>query len=57
MKRRDLIKTFERNGWWFKRSGDEHDVYTDGKHIESIPRHREINEITAKKMIRKWGLK
>lgn len=57
MKRRDLIKLFEQNGWWFKRHGLEHDVYTNGKYSEYIPRHRELNEITAKKMIRRWGLK
>ena len=57
MKRRDLIKLFEQNGWWYKRHGLEHDVYTNGKYSESIPRHREIKEPTAKAMIRKWGLK
>ena len=57
MKRRDLIKLFEQNGWWYKRDGGNHDIYTDGKHRESIPRHREIKEPTAKAMIRKWGLK
>ena len=44
MKHRDLIKLFEKNGWYFLREGANHDIYTDGKKIEPIPRHREIND-------------
>lgn len=57
MKHRDLIKLFEKNGWYFLREGANHDIYTDGKKIEPIPRHREINEKLAKALIRKHGLK
>lgn len=28
MKRRDLIKLFEKNGWYLLRNGHEYDVYT-----------------------------
>lgn len=56
MKRRDLIKIFEENGWYLKHHGNEHDIYTDGKHSEPIPRHREIDEKLAKALIKKWGL-
>ncbi len=31
MKRRDLIKLLEKNGWTFLRNGGNHDIYTDGK--------------------------
>lgn len=57
MKRRDLIQRFERNGWYFLRDGGRHDIYTNGKEEEPIPRHKEINEILAKKLIKKHGLK
>lgn len=57
MKRRDLIKLFEKNGWYFLRDGAEHDIYTDGRKMEPIPRHREINERLAKHLIKKHGLK
>jgi predicted RNA binding protein YcfA (HicA-like mRNA interferase family) len=57
VKHRDLIKLFEKNGWYFLREGANHDIYTDGKKIEPIPRHREINEKLAKALIRKHGLK
>ena len=33
MKRRDLIKLLEKNGWTFLRNGGNHDIYTDGKAI------------------------
>lgn len=61
MKRRDLIKLFESNGWWLLRSGANHDIYTDiytnGEKSEPIPRHSEIKEQLAKAIIRRQGLK
>ena len=57
MKRRDFIKLLERNGWWMKRDGGDHDIYTDGKNRESVPRHREIDEDLAKAIIKRRGLK
>lgn len=57
MKRRELLKLFETAGWYLKRNGGNHDVYTDGKNSEAIPRHSEINERLAKGLIKKWGLK
>ena len=57
MKQRDLIKKLEKAGFKFERPGSEHDIYKRGSDEEQVPRHREINEITAKKIIRRWGLK
>lgn len=57
MKRTDLIKLFLKNGWYFKRSGGNHDIYTDGTNVEAVPRHHEIKENLAKAMIKKHGLK
>lgn len=56
MKRKDLIKILELNGWYLKRSGGSHDIYTDGKNMEPIPRHSEINERLAKMILKKYGL-
>ena len=42
MKRRDLIKLLEKNGWTFKRAGGNHDVYARGNEREAVERHREI---------------
>lgn len=57
MKRRDLIKLLEENGWYFKRQGGNHDIYTNGKDIEPISRQKEIKEAVANAIIRRRGLK
>lgn len=57
MKRRDLIKKLEDAGFIFYTHGGNHDTYKRGRDTEQIPRHTEINEITAKKILKKWGLK
>ena len=57
MKRRDLIKKLEDNGWEFAREGSKHTIYTKGANEEQVPRHNEIKEPLAKKIIRQWGLK
>jgi len=51
MKKRDLEKKLSCLGWWFKREGGDHEIWTNGEDTEPIPRHREINEILAKKII------
>ena len=55
MKRNQLIKEIEKNGYRFYRRGANHDIYTNGKRFEPIPRHKEINEILAKAIIRRTG--
>lgn len=55
MKRRDSIKLFEKNSWYFLRESGRHDVYTNGE--KSEPRHRQINEQLAKTFIKKHVLK
>lgn len=57
MKRKDLIRLLEKNGWRFKRSGANHDLYTNGKDCETIPRHTEIAEALAQAIIKRRGLK
>ena len=57
MKRKDLINLLEKNGWTFKRNGSDHDIYVNGTRREVIPRHREIDEMLAKAIIKREGLK
>jgi len=57
MKRRDLIKKLEENGWWLDRHGSNHDIYTNGKATEPIGRHIEIKEELAKQILRRNGIK
>jgi predicted RNA binding protein YcfA (HicA-like mRNA interferase family) len=54
MKRRDLVKRLEIGGCELLRHGGRHDIYHNpvtGR-SEPVPRHREINEILAKKILR-----
>lgn len=55
MKRADLIKRLEKNGWYLLRNGSNHDIYTNGVQKETIPRHREISERLAKTIIKRTG--
>ncbi|MDR3756191.1 MULTISPECIES: type II toxin-antitoxin system HicA family toxin [Enterocloster] len=57
MKRKDLIKKLEVAGFCFKEHGGNHDTYKRGHDTEQVPRHTEINEITTKRILKKWGLK
>ena len=57
MKVRELIKKLEEAGFEFYEHGHDHDTYRRGKDRESVPRHREIKETTAKKILKRWGLK
>jgi predicted RNA binding protein YcfA (HicA-like mRNA interferase family) len=57
MKRKELIRLLERNGWRLDREGGSHSVYTNGKEQEYIPRHNEVRESLAKKIIKRLGLK
>ena len=52
MKRRDLQRELMKLGWWLKRHGSKHDLWTNGDEEEPIPRHNEINEMLAKKILR-----
>jgi len=55
MKRFDLIRIIEKNGAIFVRHGSNHDWYKnyDTGIAEAIPRHKEIKELLAKKIIKK----
>lgn len=57
MKRRDLIKKLEDNGWYFEREGSNHTIYTNGKKKEPVERHREIPEDLAKAILKRNGIK
>ena len=56
MRRKDLIKRLEANGWTLYRHGGNHDIYKKGKERECVPCHQEIDEMLAKTIIRRRGL-
>ena len=53
MKRRVLLKQIEDAGCVLLRRGSRHDIYHNPNtgRSEPLPRHREINEILAKRII------
>ena len=54
MKRRDLVADLEQLGCVLLRHGAKHDIYHQPKtgRSEPVPRHREINEFLAKKILK-----
>lgn len=52
MKKRDLEKQLSELGWWFDSHGGSHDHWTNGKIFECVPRHKEIKENLAKKILK-----
>ena len=55
MKRLDLIRIIEKNGAFFVRHGSDHDWYKNqetGK-TDAVPRHRNIKDVLAKKIIKR----
>ena len=54
MKRVDLIKQIIASGAIFVRHGSNHDIYMQPKNgnTEPVPRHNEIKEFMAKKIIK-----
>jgi mRNA interferase HicA len=53
VKRRELESRLRALGWAFLRHGGNHDVWTDGERLEYVPRHAEISENLARKILRK----
>ena len=52
MKLKELKKLLSQLGWYFVRHGGKHDIWTDGDREIAIPRHNEINEYTAKAILK-----
>lgn len=52
MKKRDLEKKLKALGWRFLRQGSNHEIWTNGEATEPVPRHKEIQEHLAHKIIR-----
>ena len=57
MKRVDLIRAIEAQGCEFVRHGGKHDWYRNPETgmSQAVPRHREINERLARRVLRMLG--
>ena len=52
MRRRDLERQLRDLGWILARHGARHDIWANGDRELVVPRHVEINEYTARAILR-----
>ena len=58
MKRRDLVKMLSQAGFKLERDDGDHSIYKKtGSRSVQVPRHRELNELTAKAILKAAGVK
>ena len=53
VKKKDLEKQLRETGWRFARHGGNHDAWTNGELFEFVPRHAEVKEMLARKILKK----
>jgi mRNA interferase HicA len=58
MKRRDLIRHLNREGCVLRREGSRHSVFfnPENGHLATIPRHREVEIVLARKICRQLDI-
>jgi len=52
MKKRDLLQRLIALGWVFDRQGGAHEIWRKGERCMPVPRHAEVNEMTARAILR-----
>lgn len=52
VKRQELERQLRKLGWELARHGGKHDIWTNGEREVAVPRHQEINEYTARGILR-----
>ncbi|ACC82959.1 YcfA family protein [Nostoc punctiforme PCC 73102] len=56
VKRKELIKYLEQNGFYLLREGGNHSIYTNEIKTLPVKRHRTIDRITANEICKQAGL-
>ena len=56
VKRSDLVKYFESNGFYLLREGGNHSIYTNETKTIPLTRHRTIDRITANTICKQAGI-
>lgn len=57
VKRRELIRYLEENGFYLLREGSRHSIYTNGAKIVPVKRQRELDRITANELCKQAELR
>ncbi len=56
VKRQDLVRYFEENGFFLLREGGNHSIYCNREKTIPIKRHRSVDRITANALCKQAGL-
>ena len=56
VKRIDLVKYLETNGYSLLREGGNHSIYTNGSKTIPVKRHKDFDRITANELCKQAGL-
>jgi len=56
VKRRDLIRYLEKNDFYLLREGGKHSIYSNGKKVIPVKRHKQLDRITANELCKQAGL-
>ena len=56
VKRRDLIRHLEANGFRLLREGGSHSIYTNDVRVVPVKRHKQFDRITANEICKQAGL-
>ena len=56
VKRRDLVRYLEENGFYLLREGANHSIYTNDKKVIPVKRHKQFDRITANETCKQAGL-
>ncbi len=56
VKRRDLVRHLEQNGYYLLREGANHSIYTDGAKVIPVKRHKQLDRITANEFCKQAGI-
>ncbi len=56
VKRRELVRYLETNGFHLLREGEKHSIYSNGVKTIPVKRHRTLDRITANELCKQAGL-
>jgi mRNA interferase HicA len=56
VKRRDLIRHLEANGFRLLREGGSHSIYTNDVKVVPVKRHKQFDRITANEICKQAGV-
>ena len=56
VKRRDLVRYLEKNGFYLLREGGKHSLFTNDKKVVPVKRHKQLDRITANEICKQAGI-